>query len=380
MRIAHFNQGIYLKGGMGTYIEALVKLQIEARNDITLFEITETGTPPNGLTPIRVSNEIELFAACTALSIDILHCHTGPRVMPPEALKVVYTVHEHSPHCISGGLFLKRAGRPCPRTYNPFGCLYGHIWDRCGSVRPAAFLENFSRMRGQMKILPRFDVICVGHFLKTAMVRAGYPANMIVVIPNFTDIEGVIDEPAHSGPPQFLFLGRLGRLKGCEWLLRAAAIVTPNIRFKIAGDGPDEVQLRALAAELGIADRVTFLGWVDRNRKQKLITASRAVVVPSLWHESFGLVAIEAAACGRAVIVSNAGELPFIVKNEDNGLVVEAGDVPGLATAIQALADDAAGASAMGRRNYQYFRKFYTAEAHIRAIDRVYAQALARSE
>ncbi len=378
MKIAHFNLGIYLKGGMGTYIDSLCKLQVAAGNHIELFEISATQAPQDGIVPVRVKNETELFQRCQELSIDILHYHTGPKLFPPKDLATIYTVHEHSPHCISGGLFLKRSGKPCPRTYDPLGCLHGHVLERCGSIRPSAFKHNYNRMKLQMEILPGSQVICVGQFLKNAMLRAGYPPERIDVVPNFTDIDPDDRENTPAGPARFLFMGRLGKLKGVEWLLKAMPGVTSEVFLSIAGEGPEEQALKGLVQELGIEKRVEFLGWIDRDAKIDLIRASRAVVVPSIWHETFGLVAIEAGACARPVIVSDAGELPFIVDHGFNGLVVQAGNIAQLADAIEALSVDPKRASTMGRNNYERVKNRYNSRQHITAINAAYAKALVR--
>jgi len=231
-------------------------------------------------------------------------------------------------------------------------------------------------MKLQMEILPGSQVICVGQFLKNAMLRAGYPPERIDVVPNFTDIDPDDRENTPAGPARFLFMGRLGKLKGVEWLLKAMPGVTSEVFLSIAGEGPEEQALKGLVQELGIEKRVEFLGWIDRDAKIDLIRASRAVVVPSIWHETFGLVAIEAGACARPVIVSDAGELPFIVDHGFNGLVVQAGDIAQLSDAIEALSLDPQRASTMGRNNYERVKSRYNSKQHIAAINAAYAKAL----
>jgi glycosyltransferase involved in cell wall biosynthesis len=375
MKIAHFYDGIYVNGGVSGYIQSLTKLQIAAGDEVSYFELRPTEPNDNGIRPLLIEDENALFRICQAQAVDVLHMHRYATALPPPGLNTVYTVHEHSPHCMSGGLFLKNRGIPCPRTYNIVGCCYGHIRDHCGSVRPAKFIQNYQRVHLQKAILPHMKIVSVGHFLKNRMVKAGYPGEKIRVIPNFTDMNMDPDTGAAlpAGVPEFLFMGRLEKLKGVDWLLRAFRNVAPPAVLNICGEGGEEKSLRELARQLGMEDRVKFWGWVDRDGKRKLLQAARALIVPSIWHETFGLVAIEAAACARPVIVSDAGELPYLVDDGKDGLVVKVGDISQLSKAIQDLANDPQKARQMGTNNQLKCKTLYTPQAHKSQIDEVYA-------
>lgn len=373
MRIAHFYDGIYFNGGVSLYIQSLTKLQIAAGDEVLYVELTATTPNDDGIQPMLVESEDELFRLCRTESVDVLHFHKSAETPPPDDLNIVYTVHEHSPHCMSGGLFLKRRGLPCPRTYNLIGCCHGHLRDHCGSVRPQKFVQNFKRVHLQKAILPQAKIVCVGHFLKNRMIKAGYPGSNITVIPNFTDLEPIAVEMKQDGIPEFLFLGRLEKLKGVEWLLRAFKNVKTKSILNICGEGTQRAMLESLAAELGIEDRVKFRGWIDRDAKIALLQSARALIVPSIWHETFGLVVIEAASCARPVIGSNAGELPYLVKHGHNGLIVEVGNIQLLGEAIDDLAVNVGKAARMGIHNQQNVQTSYSAAAHKTKLDAVYA-------
>jgi glycosyltransferase involved in cell wall biosynthesis len=104
-----------------------------------------------------------------------------------------------------------------------------------------------------------------------------------------------------------VFVGRLEmRGKGLDLLLRSWARACPHFdaQLIIAGRGPDELKIRDLADQLGISDRVRFVGWVQGARKFALLSGSRLVVVPSR-HETFGIVALEALAAATPVLAFN---------------------------------------------------------------------------
>lgn len=138
------------------------------------------------------------------------------------------------------------------------------------------------------------------------------------------------------------FVGRIQPLKAPDVLLRAAAKLN-RARVVIAG-GPSGSGLQApdglvrLAAELGISDRVTFLPPQSRDQLVNVYRAADLVAVPS-YSESFGLVAIEAQACGTPVVAAGVGGLPVAVRDGVTGTLVDSHDPDDWATAIGALLD-----------------------------------------
>jgi glycosyltransferase involved in cell wall biosynthesis len=156
-------------------------------------------------------------------------------------------------------------------------------------------------------------------------------------------------EPYSGNVPRLLCVGRLIPIKGHIVLLRAFAAAKkeiPALELEIAGRGPLEPALRALALELGVADSVRFLGYVAPI--QGAIERSAIVVVPSMG-EGFGMVALEAMERARPVIAAEIGGLGELVRHGETGLLVEAGEAEPLRAAIVQLAGNLEGAADMGR-------------------------------
>jgi glycosyltransferase involved in cell wall biosynthesis len=165
--------------------------------------------------------------------------------------------------------------------------------------------------------------------------------------------------PYADGVPRLLCVGRLIPIKGHIVLLRAFAEVRrefPAARLAIAGRGPLEPALRALAAELKIDDAVEFLGHVAPIQEE--IERSAVVVVPSMG-EGFGMVALEAMERARPVVAAAIGGLGELVSDGETGFLVPPAEVEPLVTAVGALLRDPAKARAMGaagrERALQYF-------------------------
>ncbi|HJQ74962.1 MAG TPA: glycosyltransferase [Gaiellaceae bacterium] len=154
--------------------------------------------------------------------------------------------------------------------------------------------------------------------------------------------------PYEAGARRLLCVGRLIPIKGHIVLLRAFAEAKrelPGLELDVAGRGPLEPALRALARELGIADSVHFLGHVSPI--QGAIERSQVVVVPSMG-EGFGMVALEAMERARPVVAAAIGGLGELVQDGETGLLVPPGEAGPLRDAIVRLAGDPELARRMG--------------------------------
>ena len=151
-----------------------------------------------------------------------------------------------------------------------------------------------------------------------------------------------------DGAPRLLCVGRLIPIKGHIVLLRAFAEARrqlPDLELDVAGRGPLEPALRALARELGVGDAVRFLGHVTPI--QGAIERATVVVVPSMG-EGFGMVALEAMERARPVVAASIGGLGEIVQDGVTGVLVPPGEAEPLAAAIVRVAGDQQLAQRMG--------------------------------
>lgn len=158
-----------------------------------------------------------------------------------------------------------------------------------------------------------------------------------------------------SAAPLALFVGRLVPYKGVEVLLRAFRYV-PG-RLIIVGDGPLRLALESQAAAFGLADRVSFVGSLPREALTAHFRAADLFVLPSITpNEAFGLVQLEAHACGVPVVSTRlASGVPFVNAHGETGLVVTPGDPVELAAAMDLLLGDDALRCELGRRARERF-------------------------
>lgn len=173
-----------------------------------------------------------------------------------------------------------------------------------------------------------------------------------------------------------LAAGRLIYYKGFEFLVRAMAEVAAKLL--IAGDGPLKGALEAEAGRLGISDRVAFLGRLDDVELKSCYHACDVFVLPSTERsESFGIVQLEAMACGKPVINTRIDSaVPHVSLDGVTGLTVPPADAAALSGAISTLLADAARRTAMGAAARRRVLENFNAETMARSTLEVYAAAL----
>ena len=144
--------------------------------------------------------------------------------------------------------------------------------------------------------------------------------------------------PATLAVGTFVFVGRLTEQKALPVALAALGEV-PEAHLVLVGDGPERESLERRVLDLGLADRVRFLGSVPREEVLGYLAGARAAVLSSAW-ENLPHAAVEALSVGTPVISTAVGGVPEVVRDGENGLLVPAGDVPALAAALRRMLDD----------------------------------------
>ena len=140
----------------------------------------------------------------------------------------------------------------------------------------------------------------------------------------------------------FLFIGRMHRLKGPHILVQALQYLDREIAAVFIGPNECRREVLNLAEKLGVKDRIHLLGYVDEETKIHAIDSAEALILPSIanYAEVYPIVISEAWAREKPVIASSIGEIPYRVKNNINGLLVEPGSARSLAEAMYRIVND----------------------------------------
>ncbi len=290
--------------------------------------------------------QVRAYAAAEGLAYDILHSHYWLSALVARELRAAWhTPIVHMFHTLAA------------------------VKDLVGQDQ--GYREDPRRLAAEGEIARSVDAIVAATPLDQEQIITHYgaPAERIHVIPPGVNLDTFHPIPrqearGHVGTPcdpceeshMLLYVGRMDPLKGVDDLLRALPYVAQDLPAAwpcqaclalVGGDAEstDETlrremaRLERLKQELGIGDLATFLGRRDQDELPYYYSAADVCIVPS-HYESFGMVALEALACGTPVVASRVGGLTYIVEDGVNGFLVPTGDSAALAHRIAQLLQD----------------------------------------
>ena len=356
-------------GGMNVYVRELSRELGRRGLKVDIFTRSQDHGVP------RVSHDL-------GPNVDVIHIPAGPET-PYDKRKI----YDHLPQFVNGVLeHAERRGTHYDIIHSHYwlsGIVAGKLqmaWENIPVVQmfhtlgelknqvaqSPEELEDGLRLQAERKAMVMADAIVAASPLEKSQMARLYGADpgKIAVIPPGVDLNLFRPIPrdeakAWVGVPEglrnILFVGRIEPLKGIDTLLRALALMVrdkPDWHHNlcvaiIGGDASvpveemeaEMVRLHALCEELGLNDLVTFLGKQDQTSLPYYYSSAEVLVMPS-HYESFGMVALEAMACGTPVIASRVGGLTFNVLHETTGLHVPERNPEALADAIRRLMTD----------------------------------------
>jgi glycosyltransferase involved in cell wall biosynthesis len=211
--------------------------------------------------------------------------------------------------------------------------------------RPGGAAVTALRLARDAELRRAAHVFCPSDYLRGLAISWGVEPGRVSVLPNPAPPVGDLpprEELKRSFGLNGATVAFAGRLTAQKSLSRALEAVSgaDGVRLVIAGDGPDRVPLEARARELGVEDRVRFLGAQPRERIVELFRAADATILTSSW-ENFPHTVVEALAVGTPVLAMEAGGVGEVVRDGENGLLVPAGDTDALADALRRYFSDA---------------------------------------
>jgi glycosyltransferase involved in cell wall biosynthesis len=284
-------------------------------------------------------------------------------------IPVINFLHNYRLSCVNGS-FLNH-GEPCER------CIKGNFLPAVQTVcwRESRVACGFmgialTRVR-RLKVFERVSAwVALSEVQKALHLKIGLPARTLHVVPHFLELR----RAEVSTLPQngyALFLGRLSPEKGVANLLDGwKQVKTPGARLVIAGTGPEEGNLRRMIVENKL-DSVELRGFVDPAQHQDLWANAKFLVVPSIWHEPFALVVLEALSHGRPLVVSHFGSMPEATSG--SSFVVDPFRPDEIADACDRLFRDTELAQEMGNRAITRLQQVYNRKVWLEKIRRVYA-------
>ncbi len=318
---------------------------------------------------------VKSFAAEKGIQYDLIHSHYWMSGLAAMSLSDAW------------------GGTPIIQMFHTLGEMKNRI------AQSDAERESPERIAAEKRILARADRVIVATLAEQTQLRFLYKANdrKLEIIPPGVDTSHFYPIPSDEAK-QFLgllpedrmvlFVGRIERLKGVDTLIRAMACLKWKdherpVHLAIIGGDPDAnaeemtaemTRLQNLSDELCMGQTVVFLGKRGQDTLPYYYSAAEVVVMPS-HYESFGMVALEAMACGTPVIASDVGGLGFLVQDGETGYTIPDGEPDKLCEKLSLLLGDAQLRERMGRRAEEVAQA-YDWEKIARQIAGVYEELL----
>jgi phosphatidylinositol alpha-1,6-mannosyltransferase len=190
-----------------------------------------------------------------------------------------------------------------------------------------------------------------------------------------------------GGTRWLVTVARLQRHKGMDTVIAALPAIlarAPDVRYAVAGTGPDRERLEKLAHRLGLGDRVRFLGGVSDRELPALYNLASVYVGASrqaerLGVEGFGIALVEASACGRPIVAGNSGGIPDAVRDGETGFLVPPEEPAAFADAICRLLADPAAAQRMGQNGRRAVETYFNWDRVVRDLREIESQVVGRA-
>ncbi|MEK7391985.1 MAG: glycosyltransferase, partial [Fibrobacterota bacterium] len=240
---------------------------------------------------------------------------------------IVCTEHDFGAICPEGWM-VDDTGSTCELGFGP------HCWSRRCMRSDRLSLDLYRRFNlARLRIQHRTLCETTSLFMAPSRFLVQWLESVYAPVPARTMPSSILVGDLQRQNPSESFVvflaSRLEREKGVDLLLRAASRV-PGIELRVAGSGSQEQTLRSLSVELGMSDRVTWLGRLDQEGVRRECRMAHLVAQPSVWVEGGGdatLSILEAMAEGCAVASSRFGDAPDIIEDGVNGWLVERGNL-----------------------------------------------------
>ena len=267
----------------------------------------------------------------------VVHLQSFTKVLSPSVLAVVKSMglptvvsaHDYFSFCPNGNYFNFSKATPCRLDPLSLGCCLSGC-DSVGGAVKAVRLARAGIMKATQTYGACFEATIAVSKLSAEILQGFAPRASVHVVRN------LLPKPEFTPPSQdggLVYVGRLTRSKGVVALARAGKMARVRITFVGDGEARDEV-----VAENPDA---VVTGWVASEVVKKHILGSKALVLPSLWYETFGLTVAEGLALGRPVIVSEKAGASELVSDDVNGLVWRGASEEHLVSCLRRLNDKA---------------------------------------
>jgi glycosyltransferase involved in cell wall biosynthesis len=319
--------------------------------------------------------EVETLLGRLPRKDTLVHFHQWTKSFSPSVLAVparlgmpaVVSLHDYFLACPNGAYYHFTDATPCTLTPMSGACLTKRCDSRSSLHKAVRIARQYTTGKALAQAGASLSVLSVSPFAERVIDAFLPKQHQRFVVRSPIDIDRG-DPVRVTGNSQFVFVGRMTEEKGVRQLAKAAHHA--NLPVTFVGDGPLLEDLRALGPSI----RCT--GWLDPSGVDAILRQARALVFPSTWYETGGLVVLEALARGIPVLVSRTTAPAEFVVDGQNGFLIDPHNGSDLQARMQELTNDAT-AERMGRQAHErYWADPQTSAVHVANLLRVYETIL----
>jgi glycosyltransferase involved in cell wall biosynthesis len=215
-------------------------------------------------------------------------------------------------------------------------------------------------------------IIVASKYMKDLLIQNGIPSTNVAILPYFVPMAPAKSLSSSTNENIVLYIGLIHLIKGVDYLLAALKYVKSDFKAIFIGQGSYLEEYKRFAKELGIEEKVSFLGWIPNEELSRYYQQASLLVVPSRWVEAFGIIGIEAMAHGKPVVAFDTGGIPDWLEDGETGFLVEKDDLQGLAEKISLLLEKKELAKKMGENGRLKVSRQFQLDTHMDGLIKVY--------
>jgi glycosyltransferase involved in cell wall biosynthesis len=281
---------------------------------------------------------------------------------------LVRYIHDQRICCPKGDKMFSFQGRLCN---SPCGvaCVLNSYTRLCMPGFPLFWTRKFLHILHEMQAFRQIKSIVASAYMRQFLVSNRFSGNNIFVNPYFCSFEGY---ESQSFGNTILFIGRLERAKGVQYLIKSMKWWPGSLRLIIIGSGKYEHKLKQLSRKMKIDSRIDFLGALPNTEVAQYYAHCLCVAVPSIWGEPFGIIGLEAMCHSKPVIAFNVGGIPEWLVDGKTGFLVERKNIRELADKINLLFKDKNHAAFLGATARSYYESHFKQTLHIARLTEIF--------
>lgn len=392
MKILQVNDRINLQGGTEEYVPYISKKLAGRGHEVAVlfeegpsFAKASEGKEGISLVKLPLDDFGGLEKLIRELKPDVANLHN---IQNPHAVQKISQlvptlryIHDHRVFCPGFSKFYLSDHTACPLPFSA-RCAVNAYAKKCATRRPRQLFKKMRAKPFELEVnraLPK--ILVASEYMKGELIKNKFESRKIVVMPD------PIESPKEVIDIEYgdfiLFVGRLTVEKGVEYLLHAFSRASkkrsstmPQLKLKVVGDGPQRLGYQQLTTDLGIANRVTFTGWLPYAEVCRLYAKCRFLVFPSVWPEPYGRTGPEAMMFKKPVIGFAVGAVSEWLKDNKNGFLLSPKDMDGLVEKMTLLWNNTDLTRSLGEDAQKFIGGTTDPEDYVAELEDVYRSLL----